>query len=100
MYMLDTFLDEAMAKMELEFPNKAYRNSAKNVLLYNPNVKTMDQLMNGLRLILAIPEDEIRTARLIDLAKNHGMRHIVDGLFSDLGINLDEEPPIKIGIDF
>ena len=75
MYIFPEMIDMGLEEKQ-EWPNKAFREVAKNILLCNPRVTTRDALNQGVQKVLSIPEDEIKTVTFADLPK-YGF----DGLF-------------------
>lgn len=52
-----------------EWPSEVYKVVAQNLLIGNPNINTRDKLTEGVQNVLKIPETEIKTITVNDLAK-------------------------------
>ena len=69
MYIVENFIDFALNKSEQEWVTEDHRIIAKKVLLGNPEIKDMDVLVDGCKIINEIPKGRIREITVKDLRK-------------------------------
>ena len=72
MYIFDEMIELGLPEGE-EWPSKLHKKLAMNVLLCNPDITTRDSLIEGVKIILKIPEEEIPTLTYEKLVK-YGFR--------------------------